>query len=399
MPEYRKVLASGHNNLGILLTELGNRAEAEEQFRKTLAIREKLVADFPAVPEYRWDLAMSHLNIGNLRSELGKPPEAEKPVRKALAILEKLVAELPAVPRYRQALAGTHRNLGNLLRVMGNLPETEVQLRKALAIQDKLASEFPAAPEYRANLATSHNSLGALLARHGKSAGCGRAVSTRPGDPRATGRRIPGGAEYRVELGGSYCNFGHLIGIGSQPAQSLEWFEKAIRTLTAVYEQDRRLVLARQFLRISHENRALAYDRLRKFTEAINDWDKAIELSPKEEQTRFRTGRATSRLQADQVAEAMAEIAELTKNAASDAGQLYGFACIYSIASSKSADHKQEYADRAMVLLQQAVQAGWNDAAHMAKDTDLDTIRGRDDFKKLVDELAKKMPGKPSPNS
>ena len=233
---------------------------------------------------------------------------------------------------------------------MGNLPGAEERFRVGLAIQEQLAAEFPEVPEYR------------------------------------------------VELGGSYCNFGHLIGIGSQPAQSLEWFEKAIRTLTAVYEQDRRLVLARQFLCISYENRALTYDRLRKFTEAINDWDKAIELGPKAEQTRFRTGRATSRLQAGLLAEAMAEIAELTKNSASDAGQLYGFACVYSIASGKSADHKQEYADCAMVLLQQAVQAGWNDAAHMAKDTDLDPIHGRDDFKKLVDELAKQAPGKPAPS-
>ena len=119
--------------------------------------------------------------------------------------------------------------------------------------------------------------------------------------------------EYRVELGGSYCNFGSLVSHSGQPGESLEWFEKAIRTLTAVYEQDRRLVQARQFLRNSHWSRAMAYDRLRKFTEAINDWDKAIELSPAAEQPQFRAARATSRLQAGQVAEAVAEIAELTK--------------------------------------------------------------------------------------
>ena len=86
--------------------------------------------------------------------------------------------------------------------------------------------------------------------------------------------------DYRVSLGGSYCNFGNLVRNSGQPGESLQWFEKAIRTLSAVYEKDRRLVTAKQFLRNSHENRAMAYDRLRKFTEAIKDWDKAIELSP-----------------------------------------------------------------------------------------------------------------------
>ncbi len=48
-------------------------------------------------------------------------------------------------------------------------------------------------------------------------------------------------------------------------------------------------------------------------------------------------------------------------------------------------------ADRAMQWLQKAVQAGYKDAAHMKKDTDLDPLREREDFKKLVAELEKKL--------
>jgi hypothetical protein len=40
-----------------------------------------------------------------------------------------------------------------------------------------------------------------------------------------------------------------------------------------------------------------------------------------------------------------------------------------------------------MVALRQAVRAGFKDAAHMNKDTDLDALRGRSDFKKLVQQL------------
>lgn len=42
-----------------------------------------------------------------------------------------------------------------------------------------------------------------------------------------------------------------------------------------------------------------------------------------------------------------------------------------------------------MALLHRAVKAGYKDAAHMAKDTDLDPLRERGDFKKLMRELAK----------
>ncbi len=100
-----------------------------------------------------------------------------------------------------------------------------------------------------------------------------------------------------------------------------------------------------------------------------------------------RASRANSLVQAGTVAEAVAEVAELIKNPSWNAGQWYDFACVYSLASAKIADKKNEYADRAMELLDKAVKEGWNDAAHTAKDTDLDPLRDREDFKKLLADL------------
>jgi tetratricopeptide (TPR) repeat protein len=177
--------------------------------------------------------------------------------------------------------------------------------------------------------------------------------------------------------------------VSGRSSDSLVWYEKAIRTLTLTHEQDRRLVVAKQFLRNSHWGRALAYARLEKYAEAVKDWDRAIELSPPQEQPQFRASRATAWVNAGQVAEAVAEVAELTKMPRWYATQWYDFACVYAVASGKIADEKQEYADRAMELLQKAVKAGYKDAANMNKDTDLDTLRNREDFKKLFAEMEK----------
>jgi hypothetical protein len=43
-----------------------------------------------------------------------------------------------------------------------------------------------------------------------------------------------------------------------------------------------------------------------------------------------------------------------------------------------------------MAWLKQAVAAGYKDAPKMKTDTDLDPLRGRQDFKKLIAELEKK---------
>ncbi len=245
------------------------------------------------------------------------------------------------MPTYRNDLAMSRNNLGLLLAGLGKRAEAEGEYRKALAILEKLAAEFPAVPDYQ------------------------------------------------IGLGGSYCNLGILIRDRGQAADSLEWFARAIRTLTPVHKREPRNVRARQYLRNSHWSRAQALDQLHKSAEAVKDWDRVIELSTKAEQGWFHALRATSLLQAGQAAEAVTEVAELTKQSNWNAGQWYDFACVYAVASGKIAEKKQVYADRAMELLQKAVKAGWKNAAHMRKDTDLDAIRNRDDFNKLLAELEK----------
>jgi eukaryotic-like serine/threonine-protein kinase len=78
------------------------------------------------------------------------------------------------------------------------------------------------------------------------------------------------------------------------------------------------------------------------------------------------------------------------------ANGLYNAACMRAVtaaavrASDKSAEGVKQAdaeADRAMAWLKQAVAAGFTHAAHIAKDTDLDALRGRPDFKTLIAEL------------
>lgn len=51
---------------------------------------------------------------------------------------------------------------------------------------------------------------------------------------------------------------------------------------------------------------------------------------------------------------------------------------------------RRRYADRAMEALRQAVGEGWENLTWMRSDPDLDALRGRDDFQKLLAGLADK---------
>jgi hypothetical protein len=68
---------------------------------------------------------------------------------------------------------------------------------------------------------------------------------------------------------------------------------------------------------------------------------------------------------------------------------MLAMACIHALMIPQAADRGKQ-ADLAMHWLKKAVAAGFNDVALM-KDTDLDALRGRDDFKRLVADLEAKL--------
>ena len=151
-----------------LLSNTGKPAEAEAEYRKALALWQKLADDDPAVTDFRSSLADSHLNLGNLLSKTGKPAEAEAEYRKALAIQQKLADDNPAVTGFRSGLADSHFNLGILLSKTGKPAEAEAEFRKALAIRQKLVDDNPSDIDFRGGLSYDYLRVAALQAWFGQ---------------------------------------------------------------------------------------------------------------------------------------------------------------------------------------------------------------------------------------
>ncbi len=202
--------------------------------------------------------AEGHSRVAYLWAKLGQPDEARRDFETARDLQKKLTDAFPAVPAYQQELARTHNNLGGVLPDLGRRDAARREYETARDLLKKLADAFPAVPEYQ------------------------------------------------VELGGSYCNFGRLVRSEGKPAHSLPWFDRAIRTLTPVHQKEPRDVVARLFLRNSYWERTEAHDQLKKYGEAVKDWDRAVALSPSAEQALLRASRAASRVQAGEVVEAVA---------------------------------------------------------------------------------------------
>jgi tetratricopeptide (TPR) repeat protein len=391
---FGRTLSLVHSKLGELLSPKDKPA-AEAEHRRALAITQKLADDHPGEHVFSFTLAENHLALGGLMLETARPAEAEAEYHRALAITQKLADDHPGATDFGSRLAGSHDSLGDLLSKTGRPAEAEAEYRKALAIRQKVTQADPLVAAFSSGLAGSHTRLGLLLRCDAKKAAeAGAELRQALAILEKLAAEFPAVPEYHVDLGGSYCNVGILVRDGDKPSESLKLFDKAIRILAPIHEREPHNVTAREFLRNSYRSRAEAHDRLHQFVEAIPDWDRAIELSRREERPIFRAYRATAQVNAGQVAngvaaiaEAVAEVAELTKSPNCNADQWYNFACVYAVASGKIAGQKDKYARRAIELLQRAVKAGYKDAANMKKDTDLDSLRRREDFKKLLAEM------------
>jgi hypothetical protein len=106
-------------------------------------------------------------------------------------------------------------------------------------------------------------------------------------------------------------------------------------------------------------------------------------------------------LEKKDAASCLAAAAEYENLKRTDAAGLYDAACNRALCAAvipedpktpvaDAARLTREQADLAMAWLSQAVAAGFTDAAHMKRDADLDSLREREDFRRLLAELEAK---------
>jgi len=199
-----------------------------------------------------------------------------------------------------------------------------------------------------------------------------------------------------------YCNLGKLIGDRGQLQASLDWYGNAIAILEPILGKNRRLAKARENLGNSYFNRALALAQLHRYADSLKDWDRAIELHEGPKRLTIRSLRALALAGVGDHVQATREADEVAAAKEATGPLLHDIACVFSLASRAVKDDaklKESYATRAVELLQQAVQKGYQDVAHMKKDTDLDPLRQREDFQKLIRELEAKKLASPKTES
>jgi serine/threonine protein kinase/tetratricopeptide (TPR) repeat protein len=388
---YRENLANNYSHLGILLTESGQWSEAADAHKAELTHREKLAKDFPDVPDHKLHLGGCCINLGNALSDGGKPAESLDLYARAIATLDPLLVEgKPWFITAKFFMGNAHSGRALALKRLNRQAEAVDAYRTAAAHRKKLVDDLPEVAKYRENLAYTYNGLGVLLRRLGKFSEAADVHQAELPHRERLAKDFPDAPGQLLNLAGCYSNLGSVIKDGGKPLESLDWFARAIARLDPLLDEKKPwYAAAKLFKRNAHLGRADALVKLDRHAEALADWDQTVDLSDPKQRPEMQAYRALSRLRAGKAEDAVAEVAELTKLNIWNGAGLYNFACIYAVASAKDKARQEEHAQRAVALLRQAVKAGFTDVALMKKDTDLDPLRQRDDFKKLLAELDK----------
>jgi serine/threonine protein kinase len=411
--EFRQELAGSHLNRGNLRRATGRLREAEEDFGQALRIQQQLAADLPSRPDLRQALAGSHSSRGVLRRDTGRLKGAEEDFDQAVGIRTQLVADFPTRPEFRQALAGNHLNRGILRRDTGRLKGAEEDFNQALSIQKQLAAEFPSRPDLRQELANGHNSRGILLGDMGRLNEAEEEFDQALSIHKQLAADFPNRPDFRRMLASSHANRGSLLRMAGRLPEAEKDHGQALTIYTQLAadspdQPDLRGELAGTYVHLAilqqMQGNWAAAKRL--LLEGRPHHLAALKTNPRHPSYRQFYHRHLLVLAAAHAGLLEQDEAVRTAETRRDVGwdapaDAYYAACVLSLCVPVVAEHdkldatqREEaarfYGDAAMKLLREAVGKGFKNVAHVKKDTDLDPLRRRDDFRKLVTELEEK---------
>jgi serine/threonine protein kinase/tetratricopeptide (TPR) repeat protein len=152
---FRSDLAGLHNLTGIMNSSMGKFSDAARDHERAHQSWGQLAQANPDMPDYRSEVVTSLTNLGSNLQRLNQRREAEEAFRKGIAVGEKLARDFPAVPGYQIELVGSYSGLVGLLHSLGRLKEAVETREKELAIRERLVVTHPTVPEYASRLGTS----------------------------------------------------------------------------------------------------------------------------------------------------------------------------------------------------------------------------------------------------
>ncbi len=411
VPIYQSLLATSYISLGSVLLETGEREEGEKAYREALAIHERITSNGPDLQYHQIELGGLYCNYGFLLIEWGQPAPALDSLQKAIARLEGVLAEEPRLAEAQEFLRNCHMARAEALIALGRRAEALKSREQEVALNAELIgpnhtgtldSMYLLTEEYDA----AGRSEDALQLRKELHKRRQRAFGT--GDPDELDPMAALTKEVRKWREDVVANLDGMFPHFSQMPTPVRNFAETYALLGLHNEA---LVLRERVLDLRKEqlgsDNPLTLASMHEFAESLIACDRGAEAVPLIDETlETAEGKAVApslipalldlrirhfeKQQDASGCQATAQKWEQLKR--TDADSLYTAACYRTVTSAvlsatdKPAEAATE-ADLAMDWFAKAVAAGYGNLARIRQDTDLDALRDREDFKKLLGDM------------
>ncbi|MCI0458636.1 MAG: protein kinase [Gemmataceae bacterium] len=417
-PAVRLDVALAHQQTANIQRLLGRPGPAEDNLQQAVGFLRALAAESPEVLDYRAHLAACYSDLGGLYSQRGyaadhrQVEQAAQCHRQALELRAELAHAQPGVAEWRSALAKSHHSLGAAYQLLAGMrhdpagfAQAEAHYSQAVALNMPVSREDHRVKEYQVALAGTHINLGLLYHQTKRGDRAETAYQQAESLLEPLLRDQPQEDTIGVSLGKMYGNWANLLADTRQAEAALEKYARAIHVMEAILRQEPHHGPARRTLLNAHGGRANAHHGLKRYAEAVQDWQRVVELADEPDRAPYRASLAVALAHAGEHVRATAEARALLEQAQAAGDTLYDAAraCALSARAVRQDDRltatardsrAERYATLGVALLTRLQAAGYFQdrarAGRLEDDPDLESLRAGPEFQKLLQQAARK---------
>ena len=252
-PDLQRELAAAYQKVGEIQGDtasggaVGKSADALENYRKSVAIREKLAAQ-TGTDEDRHALAKSYVYISRVVSDTGDVESTENFCRQAVAILSELAEKDSSNKTVQADLARALFALATPLRKRGETDTAFASYQRAAAIYENLAANEEntekRTPHHR-NAALTYKSLGGVLEDKGDNASAMEFYRKALAFDTQNADRNPNDVQYQLDAAFSYNSVASILEKNGNFGEAVEHCEKALAIQEKVTSADAKNAFAK----------------------------------------------------------------------------------------------------------------------------------------------------------
>jgi serine/threonine-protein kinase len=409
-------LATHYSGIANAYFYLGRWPQCLEANEKSVAMCEKLARENPRVIRYQSTLAQGYVNLGQVLQRVKQVDRSLEVAQRAIDLMERGLRELPDEPNYHWALGQALQTRAHALLARNRFPETAAALQQAVAHSRQAIRLAPEMMQYSRDLGSHLLNLGIIQSRLGETARARESWQQAVQVWESYAASHPRDVGYRRVLVGKLQAIARVERAAGFPDDALAAQQRALQVAEDLVraQPDSLLfqtevascaaVLGRSLVAQGRPQQALPPLRRAVEQQTAITKQRQQDAGPRRQLGRYQLALGVAQGNMGAAAEALASLqaARATLEAVAPRGMSdsYNLACIAAQISllfrRLEPARADAEAERAVQALRDAIAAGYGNVASLAKDPDLDPLRQRADFKKLLVSLAKPKEKAPS---